>query len=189
MPGVIVAKNVERGSLAAAGSTAFTLDDTRVVKVNFGVPDSMLGHLKLGAELPVRLDALPGRTLAGRITEIAASANRDSRVFNIEVTVPNQGGLLRVGMIASPRIQLSDSQAAPIVPMAALMTTDSGSTTYSGCTIQQRGGMQVAELKSVRIGETFGKSVVIDEGLAPGERIIVNRTNQLSDGSPIRVVN
>jgi hypothetical protein len=40
----------------------------------------------------------------------------------------------------------------------------------------------------VRIGETFGKSVAIDEGLTPGERIVVNRTNQLSDGSPIRTV-
>ena len=189
MPGVIVAKNVERGSLAAAGSTAFTLDDTRVVKVNFGVPDSMLGQLKLGAEVPVRLDALPGRTLTGRITEIAASANSDSRVFNIEVTVPNQDGSLRVGMIASIRIQLADSQAAPIVPMTALMTTESGSTSYSVFTIQERDGKQFAQLKSVRIGETFGKSVVIDEGLTPGERIILNRTNQLSDGSPIRVVN
>jgi hypothetical protein len=29
--------------------------------------------------------------------------------------------------------------------------------------------------------------VAIDEGIMPGERIIVTRTNQLSDGSPIRV--
>ena len=38
MPGVIVEKHVEPGSLVAAGTSAFTLDDTRVVKVNFGVP-------------------------------------------------------------------------------------------------------------------------------------------------------
>ena len=86
MPGVIVTKNVERGSLAAAGTTAFTLEDTRVVKLDFGVPDSILGHLKLGSEVPVRLDALPGQTLSGRITEIAATANSDSRVFNVEVS-------------------------------------------------------------------------------------------------------
>src|SRR6202789_983961 len=47
MPGVIVEKNVEPGTLVAAGTSAFTLDDTHVVKVNFGVPDSMLPHLKL----------------------------------------------------------------------------------------------------------------------------------------------
>src|SRR5581483_12047850 len=98
---------------------------TRVVKVNFGVPDSMLGHLKVGSEVPVRLDALSGRALTGRITEIAASANSDSRVFNIEVTVPNQDRSLKVGMIASIRIQLADPQAVPVVPMTALMTAES----------------------------------------------------------------
>ena len=189
MPGVIVEKNVEPGSLVAAGTTAFALDDTRVVKVNFGVPDSMLAYLKLGAPVPVLLEALQGRTLTGRITEIAASANRQSRVFNIEVSLPNRDRSLRVGMIASIRIERADAQNVPVVPMTALMTAESGSKNYSVFTVKERDGKQFAQLKSVRIGETFGKSVVIDEGLTPGEQIIVNRTNQLSDGSPIRAVN
>jgi len=188
-PGVIVEKTVEPGSLVAAGTSAFALDDTRVVKVNFGVPESMLAYLKLGAEVPVRLEALQGRTLPGRITEIAASANRESRVFNVEVSLPNRDRSLKVGMIANIRIERGDPQAVPVVPMTALMTAESGSTTYSVFTVKENYGKQFAQLKSVRIGETFGKSVVIDEGLAPGERIIVNRTNQLNDGSPIRVVN
>lgn len=189
MPGVIVEKKVERGSLVAAGTTAFMLDDTRVVKVNFGVPDNMLGYLKLGAEVPVRLEALGGRTLTGRITEIAASANRESRVFNIEVTLPNRDRSLKVGMIANIRIERGDAQTVPVVPMTALMTAQSGSRSYSVFTVRELDGKQFAQLKSVRIGETFGKSVVIDEGLTPGERIVVNRTNQLSDGSLIRIAN
>lgn len=188
MPGVIVEKNVEPGSLVAAGTSAFTLDDTRVVKVNFGVPDSMLAHLKVGAAVPVQLEALQGRTFTGRITEIAASANRESRVFNVEVTLPNRDRLLKVGMIASVRIDPTIPQNVPVVPLTALMTAESGSNNYSVFTIKQRDGKQVAQLKSVRTGQTFGQMVVIDEGLTPGERIIVNRTNQLSDGSPIRVV-
>jgi RND family efflux transporter MFP subunit len=188
MPGVIVQKAVEPGSLVAAGTTAFTLDDTRVVKVNFGVPDSMLANIKLGAAVPVQLEALQGQTLAGRITQIAASANRESRVFNIEVSLPNRDRSLKVGMIASIRIKRADAQNVPVVPMTALMTAESGSKNYSVFTVKDRDGKQFAQLKSVRVGENFGKSVVIDEGLTPGERIIVNRTNQLSDGSPIRVV-
>ena len=188
MPGVIVEKNVEPGSLVAAGTSAFTLDDTRVVKVNFGVPDSMLAHLKVGAAVPVQLEALQGRTFTGRITEIAASANRESRVFNVEVTLPNRDRLLKVGMIASVRIDPTIPQNVPVVPLTALMTAESGSNSYSVFTITERDGKQFAQLKSVRVGQTFGQMVVIDEGLTPGERIIVNRTNQLSDGSPIRVV-
>ncbi len=108
MPGVIVEKSVEPGSLVAAGTRAFTLDDTRVVKVNFGVPDSMLAHLKLGAPVPVQLDALQGRTFTGQITGISASANRESRVFNIEVTLPNRDRSLKVGMIARDPYRASE---------------------------------------------------------------------------------
>jgi RND family efflux transporter MFP subunit len=188
MPGVIVEKNVEPGSLVSAGTSAFALDDTRVVKVNFGVPDSMLAHLKLGAAVPVQLEASQGRTLTGQITEIAASANRDSRVFNVEVTLPNRDRSLRVGMIAAVRIEQANAQNVPVVPLTALMTAQSGSNSYSVFTVEERDGKQFAQLKSVRVGETYGKSVVIDQGLTPGERIIVNRTNQLTDRSPIRVV-
>jgi RND family efflux transporter MFP subunit len=138
--------------------------------------------------VPVQLQAFPGRTLTGRITAIAASANRDSRVFNIEVTLPNRDSSLKVGMIANISIERGATQAVPVVPLTALMTAESGSTNYSVFSVKDRDGKQFAQLKSVRVGQTFGKSVAIDEGLTPGERIIVNRTNQLSDGSPVRVV-
>jgi RND family efflux transporter MFP subunit len=187
MPGVIVEKSVERGSLVAAGTLAFTLDDTRVVKVNFGVPDSMLTHFKMGRSVPVEVEGL-GRTFTGRITQIAASANRQSRVFNIEVTLSNADRSLKVGMIASVRIDQANPQTVPVVPVTALITAESGSNNYSVFTINERDGKQLALLRSVRIGEAVGKSVVINEGLLSGERIIVNRTNQLSDGSAVRIV-
>lgn len=188
MPGVIIAKDVERGDLVAAGTRAFILDDIRVVKVNFGVPDNMVARFRIGSRVPVEVEAL-GRTSTGRITEIAASANRESRVFNIEVTLPNADRSLRVGMIASVRIDQAGPQTVPVVPLTALITSESGSNNYSVFAIQERDGKQFAQLKSVRIGEPVGKSVVINEGLLPGERIIVNRTNQLADGSLVRVIN
>lgn len=188
MRAVIVEKDVERGDLVASGTTAFTLDDTSVVKFSFGVPDSMLGHFKMGAPVPVELEALRGRILTGRVTQIAASANTQSRVFNIEVSLPNRDGSLKVGMIASTRIEDANPQSVPVVPMTALVTTESGSNGYSIFTIKERDGKQFAQLKSVRIGETIGKSVVINEGLIPGEQIIVNRTYQMDDGSPVRIV-
>jgi multidrug efflux pump subunit AcrA (membrane-fusion protein) len=187
MPGVIVQKNVERGNLVSAGTLAFTLDDTRVVKVSFGVPDSIVGRFKMGGPVPVDVEGV-GRTFVGRTTEIAASANRDSRVFNIQVSIPNHDRSLRVGMIASVRIDQGTPQTVPVVPMTALITAESGTNNYSVFTIQERDGKQFAQLKSVRLGEAIGKSVVINEGLLPGERIIVNRTNQLNDGNQVRIV-
>lgn len=187
MPGVIVAKDVERGTLVAAGTPAFSIDDTRFVKVAFGVPDSMLAHLTMGAPLPVQIEAI-GKTLTGRITQIAASANQESRVFSIEVTLPNRDGSLKEGMITSVHIELANPQTVAVVPAAALMTAESGSNNYSVFAIRQHEGKQFAELKTVRVGPTVGNSVVIEEGLIPGERIIANRANQLNDGTAVRVI-
>jgi hypothetical protein len=91
-------------------------------------------------------------------------------------------------MIASVRIDQANPQTVPVVPVTALITVQSGSNNYSVFTIQERDGKQFAQLKSVRIGEAIGKSVVVNEGLLSGERIIVNRTNQLNDGSPVRII-
>lgn len=187
MPGVLIEKNVERGSLVAAGTLAFTLDDTRVVKVTFGVPDNMLARFRMGGPVPVKVEGL-GRSFTGRITEIAASANRQSRIFNIEITVPNADRSLKVGMIATVSMDQASAQTVPLVPLTALITAESGSNNYSVFTIQEQDGKQFAHLKSVRIGEPVGKSVVINEGLLPGERIVVNRTNQLADGTLVRVI-
>ena len=187
MPCVIVEKDVEPGDLVAAGTRAFILDDTRVVKVAFGVPDSMLSHFKMGLPVPVQIDGL-GRTLMGQVTQIAPSANSQSRVFNIEISLPNGDRSLKVGMIASVRIEQGNPQTVPVVPMNALITAESGTNNYSVFTIQERNGKQFAQLKSVRIGEALGKSVVINEGLLPGERIVINRTDQLADGSLVRVI-
>lgn len=188
MPAVIVAKEVERGSLVAPGTDAFTVADTRVVKMEFGVPDSMLAHFNTGTPVRVEVEALQGRNLTGRITEIAASANRESRVFTIQVTLPNPDRALKVGMIASIHVQQADAQKVPLVPVTALITAQSGSSNYSVFTLSERDGKQFAQLRSVRVGETIGRSVVISEGLTPGDRIITNRTNQLTDGSQVRVL-
>jgi hypothetical protein len=91
-------------------------------------------------------------------------------------------------MIASVRIEQANAQTVPVVPLTALITAESGSNNYSVFTIRERQGKQFAQLKSVRVGETVGNSVVIEEGLIPGERIIVNRTNQLNDGAAVRAI-
>jgi HlyD family secretion protein len=159
MPSVIVSKEVEPGSLVNSGTTGFTIADTRVVKVEFGVPDGMLSHFKMGSPVRVEVEALRGRELTGHITEIAASANRESRVFNIQVSLPNRDRSLKVGMIASVRIeQPGDSQKIPLVPVTALITSQSGSSNYSVFTVREENGKHIAQLKSVRIGETIGRS-------------------------------
>ena len=62
------------------------------------------GRLKQGQVQTLRSEALPGVQLEGQITRIAQSADQNTRTFDVEVTIPNKDGRLRVGMIASLKL-------------------------------------------------------------------------------------
>jgi RND family efflux transporter MFP subunit len=190
MPSLIVAKDVQPGTLVSNGTTAFTIADTRTVKVEFGVPDSVLPQFRMGAAVPVTIDGLQGQVLTGYVSQISSSADSDSRVFEIKVSLPNKDAALKPGMIAEVRIEQSTaSRKLPVLPVAALITSQSGSSSYAVFVVDDEKGKQVAHLRSVRVGQIIDRSAVIDEGLQPGDRIILERTNQLADGSVVRELN
>ena len=109
LDGVIIRRTVEVGSLAGPSAPAFTVADTRVVKVVFGVPDVVVAGLKPGGKLTIQAEAMPGATLEARIVRISPSADPSSRVFEVEAALPNPEGRLKVGMLATLRL----GEAAP----------------------------------------------------------------------------
>ena len=65
LDGVVLRRTAEVGSLAGPAAPAFTIADTRVVKVVFGVPDVVVARLELGETLPIQAEALPRRRVEG----------------------------------------------------------------------------------------------------------------------------
>ena len=101
MSAVVIERRIEVGTLVGQGMGAFVLADLTFVKAVFGVPDTSLKSLKLGDTLTITSDATPGTEFTGHISRISPSADQNSRSFEVEVTIPNEQGLLKPGMIAS----------------------------------------------------------------------------------------
>jgi RND family efflux transporter MFP subunit len=184
--GYIVARNIELGNLAAAGTVAFTVADTSAVKVGFGVPDFAVRHLRLGQEFTIRLQADP-KEYKGRVTSIAPSADEKNRVFPIEVTLSNRTGALKPGMIAS--LSLTGVQKAPVpsVPFGAIVANPSAPGRYAVFVASQEAGKWVAHLREVAMGETHEGDVAVD-GVKPGEKVVVVGAARLKDGDPIQIL-
>src|ERR1700761_2429191 len=98
--GWIVSRNVDLGTLVGPATNGFTLADTRSVKAVFGVPDVSMNRVRLGQHLSITTDAFP-QPFDGRVSAISPSADPKSRVFSVEVTIPNAKDRLKSGMIAS----------------------------------------------------------------------------------------
>ena len=185
--GVILKRSIEVGSLAGPSAPAFVVAKTRIVKVVFGVPDVIVSGLKLGGKLIIQADAMPGRTLEGRITRISPSADPNSRVFEVEAALPNPDGRMKVGMLATLRLGEAVTDAALFVPLASVVRPAGDSTGYAVYAVQDSAGATSARLRRVTLGDVKGNLIAVREGLRQGERVIVRGATIVTDGQPVRI--
>jgi RND family efflux transporter MFP subunit len=189
MNGTIIQRNIEVGSLWAAGKAAFVLADTRTVKAVFGVPDLEIPNVKMGMPLVITSEALPDQTFVGRVTSIAPAADEKSRLFDTEVTIPNSRGVLKPGMIASIVIgTTTSSPKLPAVPLGAIVRSKDASESYAVFVMEMNDGRPAARLRNIKLGDAFGNMIVVKEGLRVGENVISVGATLIHDGSAVQIV-
>ena len=107
--GVVLNKNVEPGEMAMPGSPLVTLADLENCWVRVYIPETKLGHIKLGQKAKVYSDSFPNKHYEGKVTMIAGEAEftpknvqtkkeRVRLVYAVKVTVPNPDQELKIGM-------------------------------------------------------------------------------------------
>jgi multidrug efflux system membrane fusion protein len=187
--GVVLSRSIEVGTLANPGTAAFVLADLSRVKAVFGVPDSTVQLVNVGAPFAITSDALRGRGVPRPRHRGLASADAQSRVFNIEVTIPNADRRLKAGMIASVEVGTPSAIPAgsPTVSVAAVVKSSKpGRSRCSWPTGGRRRHRPDARRR--RSGAISGNRVAVSSGLSVGERVIVSGASLLTSGDRVRVI-
>ncbi len=192
---VVLARRVEIGTLAAPGTVGFVVANVSTMKAVFGVADAVVERVKLGQTIPLVVESLSGTAVRGRVTAISASADPQSRVFDIEVTIANAGRRLRPGMIATVRVpelgRPGEGAALPLIPLTAVVRStksDAGPDDYA---VFVAGGSSldvVVRSRAVKLGGVAGNRISVTEGLRPGERVVVSGTALVADGQKVRII-
>ena len=189
MSAVVLEKRVEPGTLVGRGTPVFRLGDVGTVRMAFGVPDTLVTRMALGAVLPVQVDAMPDNSFQGRIREIAAAADPATRLYRVEVAIPNVKQQLKAGMMG--KVSVPGTQSAvllPAVPATALLRSPSDPNAASVFVSDGGSEKALARLRTVRLGEFAGSRVTVLAGLKKGERVVTGGKQNLVDGALIRVV-
>lgn len=185
----ILQRNIEVGSLISPGRTGFVVADVALVKAMFGVPDRVVASLRLGMPLTLTTEAMPGSEFRGQITAISPVADPKSRVFEIEVTVPNADNALKAGMVVS--IVAQGGPPPPdtlVVPLNAIVQSKERPGDYAVFVVETQLGKQVARIRNVKLGDAYGNTVAITEGLKPGEQVITTGATLVTDGELVQVI-
>jgi multidrug efflux system membrane fusion protein len=127
------------------------------------------------------------------VTALAPVADRQSRVFDVEITLPNADGRLRPGMIGTVSFTPSAGAQAGAeqlvtIPLSAVVKWEGDQNSYAVRIVEQRGDHQVARTRRVELGEVVGSGVAIESGVTPGDRVIVLGANLVADGDPVRLI-
>jgi RND family efflux transporter MFP subunit len=186
--GWIVSRNVDLGTLVGPATNGFTLADTRSVKAVFGVPDISMNRVRLGQHLSILTDTFP-QSFDGRVSAISPAADPKSRVFSVEVTIPNPHNRLKSGMIASLAVagpQLTQSVLA--VPLSAVIRDPGQANGFAVMVAEGSGDAQTARLRPVEVGDIYGNMIAAKGGLNPGESVITTGASLVRNGEKVRII-
>jgi RND family efflux transporter MFP subunit len=129
----------------------------------------------------VSVPALGGRTFEGRIAEKGIAANPLSRTYEVKALVENTDGALMPGMIGTLSLQAKDDAQAIILP-ARLVQTDEQNNPFVWTNHEGKAHKQILTL-----GEQTRQGVVVTDGLKPGDEILVEGQQKVSNETAITV--
>jgi len=178
---------VDTGNVVTANSTTLlTIERMDPIYADFTVTESDFSEVqrnsaKHGLRVEVRLpdDAKPQ---LGELTFLDNSVQGSSGTVLLRATVPNSARHLWPGQFVNVRLILATLTKAVLVPAAAPQDSAKGPFVY---VVKED---STAELRPVKLGQRHGELVVIEQGLQPGENVVLNGQIGVMPGAKVKVV-
>jgi membrane fusion protein (multidrug efflux system) len=171
-------RHVSVGSFVSPGTMITTLDDTSVIKLDFTVPETYLFVLRRGLPVTARATGLPDRTFTGTVTNMDSRVDPVTRSVIVRAELPNVDGLLRQGMFMTVALQ------GEVVP--TLLVPEEAIVPERGHTYVFVVRNNIVERREVSIGKRRPGFVEIVSGVAEQERVVVDGTQNVRDGSVVQ---
>lgn len=180
--GVVDSKHLEVGELANAGRQLVDLVDIDQITIVAGVPERHLKHVEKGTRATLTFPVYPEVSVEESITYIGTTLDPDSRTVPIEISLDNPGHRLKPEMAVTIRVVKDYINQAIVIPQDAVIDTDQGRTVFVV-------DNNTARSVPIKLGSISGDQVVVSEGLAVGDSLIVIGHRNLVDGESIQVKN
>jgi len=181
MKGVVAAKQTEVGVLAVPGAPLLTIEDDSHYRLEAAVEESLIRKIRLGDSVGVLIDAFGPKEWSGKVAEISPTSDPVSRSVIVKIDLLPKGKkdgpqpFLRSGLFGKARFS-SGERTLIAIPAKAIV---------------QRGQLQgvyvvdstnIARLRLIQAGKSYGERVEVLAGLRDGEKILVEGLEKVQDG-------
>lgn len=186
--GIIDEVLTDEGQVVSPGQNPlFRLVNLQNMHVEAAVPETYLNQIETGTPVIVEIPAID-RTYEGTVKQVGNYINPSNRTFEIEVSIPNEEGLVKPNLIATVRLQDYMAENALVIPETAIQTNSVGERmVYVFQPRDENSG--IAERVRVETGYIQDNMVEVTAGLEPGDQVIVEGARNLRDQQIVRVNN
>jgi RND family efflux transporter MFP subunit len=183
--GIITDRRLDIGDLVTAGSTASTsllygMAQAEKIRVFANVPQAVSNEVGVGSAVQVTASELSHRVFEGTIARTSKSIDPHARTLRVEVDLPNDDLALLPGMYVQVAFHLNPTSFVQ-VPASALLFR------ASGAQVALIGDDGMVKFRDVTIARDNGNFVEIASGLAAGDRVALNISNQIAEGERVTV--
>ena len=178
--GVIDQIITNKGQVVSPGQGIVQIVNLSNMYVKTSVPETYIGKLKVGATVDVFLTSL-GKTYPGKIRQISNNINPNNRSFDIEVSVPNKDNMLRPNQVAKLKI-IDYTAKSALAVLSNVIQEDAAGNKYVYTAEAIKDKTATAKKVIVKTGQSSENLTEITLGLNPGDVIVTEGVNNVSDG-------
>ena len=184
-------RQLDVGNLVAANDTTalVVITQTEPIVVAFTLPETnlalVLERYRSGAKMPVQAwNRGDTKELAvGVLSSIDNQIDITTGTLKFKALFENRDQVLFPNQFVNVRLLADTLQNVVLAPTAAIQFGTNGSFVYA------MDGDNKVKIRTIKVGATDGDVTVIEDGLAPGDRVVLEGTDRLRDGGAVEVVN
>lgn len=180
-------------TLAADGSLLTTITRVDPVYVNFSIPGGEAARFRKaraegrisfaqGDDFTVNLMLPDGTAYArpGRVNFMDSQVDGPTGVVKARAEIPNPEGDILPGQFVRVKLAGAVLRQAMVLPQRAVLRTQQGTIVW----VVDAAG--VVAPRPVTLGETMGNDYLVEQGLQPGERVVVEGVIKVRPGATVR---
>jgi membrane fusion protein (multidrug efflux system) len=178
--GYVGLRRVSPGGIVGPDTLITTLDDTRVMKLDFAVPESFLAVIREGMQVGAQTAAYPEQAFTGEVISIDSRIDPATRSITVVAAIPNPDNRLKPGMFMTVALQRQRDDVL-FVPEEAVAPRSGRQFVY----LVTDGRVREQE---VSLGVRNPGRVEIVDGLSAGDTVVVEGVQKIRDGAAVEIL-
>lgn len=181
--GTVTGTFIKEGDMANPGSPLLSLEGNTSLQATVMVSESEISDIKNGMIADILVKSID-KSLTGKVVEVSSSARNTGGQYIVKIDLENGDGSILAGMFVHAVFPLGKSPGEPqnttvLIPKKALVTQGQLQGVYA---VTEN---NVATLRWLRLGKSYGDKVEVLSGLSTGEKYVVEAKSKLYNGAKV----